>query len=135
LAKPIDCWKSPRGYEEPKESIDMDVWVRPSDSLLQVADESVGVQTELPSSKLVLLDEKPVLNPLGRERLLEVHLDEFALAASETLPRVEATPSDGALLKTLGVRLSMPMTKRPLGVCGAAASAPNSGSRSSRMEA
>jgi hypothetical protein len=112
----------------------MDVWVLPSESLLQVADESVGVQTELPSSKLVLLDEKPVLKPLGRERLLEFHLDEFALATSETLPRLDATLSEGALLSTLGVRLSIPMTERPLGVCGVE-SAPNSGRRSSRIEA
>jgi hypothetical protein len=112
----------------------MDVWVRPSESLLQVADESVGVHMELPSSKLVLLDEKPVLNPLGRERLLEFHRDEFALATSETLPRLDAMLSDGALLSTLGVRLSMLMTERPLGVCGTL-SAPNSGRRSSRIEA
>ncbi len=112
----------------------MDVCVRPRDSLLHVADESVGVHTEFPSSKLVLLDENPVLNPRGRERLLELHRG-FGLAASATLPRVDATVSDGALLNTLGVRLSMPITDKPLGVCGVAASAPNSGSRSSRIDA
>jgi hypothetical protein len=94
----------------------MEVCVRPSDTLLQVAEESVGLQTEFPSSKLVLLDEKPVPKPLGRDRLLELNLDEFAFTASGILPRVDATLSDGALLSTLGDRLSMPMTDKPLGV-------------------
>jgi hypothetical protein len=56
--------------------MDMDVWVLPNEYRLQVAEDSVGLQMEFPSSKLVLLEEKPLPpKPLCLDRLLEVHLD------------------------------------------------------------
>jgi len=103
----------------------MDVWVLPSEALLQVAEPvSVGLQIELPSSKLVRLEENPVPYPLGRDRLLEFHLDELAFADSGILPRTDATLSEGALLRLLGVRRSMPITDSPPGVGRGEGSAP-----------
>lgn len=113
----------------------MDVWVLPNEIRLQVAEDSVGLQIEFPSSKLVLLEEKPLPPiPLCLERLLEVHLDADCRGLSDILPRIDVF-SDGDLLKTLGLRLSMPMTDKPPGVASWFDSAPNKGSRSSRMEA
>lgn len=116
----------------------MDVCVRPRDALLQVAEDSVGLQTEVPSSKLVLLEENPVPKPRGRERLLEFHRDEFALTDSGIRPRVDATPSDGALLSTLGLLFSIPITERLLGLglgWRLFSTPPKSGRHSSRIEA
>ena len=79
-----------------------------------MADDAAGLQSELPSSKLVRLDENPVPN-LGRERLLEAHLAALFRFASYILPRVEIWLSEGALLKTLGERFNIPMTDRPPG--------------------
>ena len=116
----------------------MVVWVLPSDALLQVAEDSVGLQSEFPSSKLVRLELKLVPKPLGLDRLFEFHLDEFALGPSGILPRVEAIPSDGALLSTLGLRLSTPITdKLPWAVVErpvVLVAPPNNGRLSSRMD-
>ena len=89
----------------------MDPCVLPKECLLQVADDIAGLHMELPSSKLVRLEEKPVRPRPGRDRLFEAHRDAAFLLLSATRPRVERF-SEGALLSTLGLRFNIPMTDR-----------------------
>jgi hypothetical protein len=116
FANPIDCWYSPLCQLDPNESIDMLVCVLPSECLLHVADDTVGLQIEFPSSKLVRLDEKPVPpNTRGRDRDLEPHrlVDERPPpVASAMRPLSDDRDSEGAWLSVLGLRLSIPMTER-----------------------
>lgn len=90
-----------------------------------------------PSSKLVLLEENPALpNPRGRDRLFEDQRELLARIESGPRPRMDGF-SEGALLRTLGERFSIPITERPPEGCGSSGvcSAPNSGSRSSLIDA
>src|SRR5437773_1800433 len=96
VAKPIECWYSGRGHEDPNESMDMDVWVRPREYRLKVADDMAWLHSEFPSSKLVLLELTPLPpNGRGRDRLLEAHLAVFMRFESGGRPLVDAWLSEG----------------------------------------
>lgn len=91
----------------------MDPWVLPKECLLHVAEDIAGLHIELPSSKLVRLDENPVRPKPGRDRLFDVHREVLFRLFSATRPRVEMV-SDGALLRTLGLLFNIPITDKLL---------------------